>query len=210
MKIFHKRKGIYENKYGYLGGITLALMTAKIFQLYPNYNSSQLIERFLYVYGYIWDWTKWRVRIVEERNKPSEHKNPIEKVESNPYAFNELGFKNRRRFFEIYTPAWPQMNSTYNVNYSTREVIVKTYKRFHEVFIQKIQETKEQGNKIKEIWLNFFDNFDFFKNYDQFIEFIIVGNNEDEYLRWKGFIEAKTRIFVEKLEFLMNHIDFDM
>ena len=30
MKIFHKSKGIYENKFGYLGGISLALMTAKI------------------------------------------------------------------------------------------------------------------------------------------------------------------------------------
>ena len=31
MKIFHKRKGIYENKFGYLGGISLALLAAKIF-----------------------------------------------------------------------------------------------------------------------------------------------------------------------------------
>lgn len=31
MKIFHKKKGIYENKFGYFGGITLALLTAKIF-----------------------------------------------------------------------------------------------------------------------------------------------------------------------------------
>ena len=30
MKIFHKLKGIYENKYGYFGGITLAIMCAKI------------------------------------------------------------------------------------------------------------------------------------------------------------------------------------
>lgn len=27
---------------------------------------------------------------------------------------------------------------------------------------------------------------------------------------WKGYIEAKIRIFCEKLEILMNHIDFDM
>lgn len=30
IKIFHKWKGIYENKFGYLGGITLAMMCAKI------------------------------------------------------------------------------------------------------------------------------------------------------------------------------------
>lgn len=31
IKIFHKRKGIFENKFGYLGGISLALLAAKIF-----------------------------------------------------------------------------------------------------------------------------------------------------------------------------------
>ncbi len=31
MKVFHKHKGIYENKYGYHGGISLAILCAKIF-----------------------------------------------------------------------------------------------------------------------------------------------------------------------------------
>lgn len=30
LKVFHKKKGIHENKLGYFGGITLALLTAKI------------------------------------------------------------------------------------------------------------------------------------------------------------------------------------
>ncbi len=38
LKVFHKKKGIYENKMGYFGGITLALMAAKIIQLYPNFS----------------------------------------------------------------------------------------------------------------------------------------------------------------------------
>lgn len=33
---------------------------------------------------------------------------------------------------------------------------------------------------------------------------------EDQYLKWKGFIEAKTRTFCEKVELLMNNFDFDM
>lgn len=30
LKLFHKKKRIYENKFGFLGGITLAIMAAKI------------------------------------------------------------------------------------------------------------------------------------------------------------------------------------
>lgn len=56
LKVLHKRRGIYENKLGFFGGITLALMAAKIMQLYPNYSVIHLLERFLYVYGFVWDW----------------------------------------------------------------------------------------------------------------------------------------------------------
>ena len=42
------------------------------------------------------------------------------------------------------------------------------------------------------------------------MEMIIVGNHEELYIKWKGFIEAKIRMFCEKLEILMNNINFDM
>ena len=42
------------------------------------------------------------------------------------------------------------------------------------------------------------------------MEMIIVGNDEELYIKWKGFIEAKIRMFCEKLEILMNNINFDM
>ena len=61
-----------------------------------------------------------------------------------------------------------------------------------------------------ESWKGFFDEELFFINYDQFIEFIIVGNHEEKYLKWKGFIEAKTRNFCEKIELLVNNFNFDM
>ena len=59
-------------------------------------------------------------------------------------------------------------------------------------------------------WKSLFVKNQFFDNYDQFLEIIIVGNDETMYLMWKGFIEAKIRIFCEKLELLLNHINFDM
>jgi poly(A) polymerase len=37
---------------GYFGGISLAIMVAKICQLYPNWPPSKLIERFFFIYQY--------------------------------------------------------------------------------------------------------------------------------------------------------------
>ncbi len=75
LKVFHKKKAIYENKLGFFGGITLALMAAKIVQLYPNYSVIHLLERFFYIYGYVWNWAEYPVYIVPEKKNPSDNKN---------------------------------------------------------------------------------------------------------------------------------------
>lgn len=167
MKVFHKRKGIYENKFGYLGGISLAILAAKVFQLYPNYSACQLIERFLHIYGNVWNWDGWKVNIVPERPHPSEHKNPIVKQESDDLLLDYNDKK--KRFMEVMTPAWPQMSSTYSISYSTRDAILKIYKKFQRIAEQKLLKSKEMQNKpnqILELWKGFFDLENFFVDYD--------------------------------------------
>ena len=50
IKLWAKRKGCYGSMLGYFGGISLAIMVAKICQMYPNMCAAQLIERFFFVY----------------------------------------------------------------------------------------------------------------------------------------------------------------
>lgn len=50
IKLWAKRKGIYGSMLGYFGGISLAIMVAKICQMYPNLCPAQLIERFFFIY----------------------------------------------------------------------------------------------------------------------------------------------------------------
>lgn len=42
--------GVYGSMLGYFGGISLAIMVAKICQLYPNMLPAKLIEKFFFVY----------------------------------------------------------------------------------------------------------------------------------------------------------------
>eukprot|EP00003_Mantamonas_plastica_P017224 TRINITY_DN2867_c0_g1_i1.p1 TRINITY_DN2867_c0_g1~~TRINITY_DN2867_c0_g1_i1.p1 ORF type:complete len:159 (-),score=14.89 TRINITY_DN2867_c0_g1_i1:19-495(-) len=53
VKIWGKCRGVYSNVMGYLGGVSWAMLTARICQLYPNAAPSQIILRFFI----IWDCT---------------------------------------------------------------------------------------------------------------------------------------------------------
>ena len=50
-----KRRGIYKNKLGYLGGINCNILTAFICQLYPNKTPSKLLSLFFSGYSE-WKW----------------------------------------------------------------------------------------------------------------------------------------------------------
>jgi poly(A) polymerase len=50
IKLWAKNRAIYGNVFGYLGGISYALLVARICQLYPNALPNVLLSRFFKVY----------------------------------------------------------------------------------------------------------------------------------------------------------------
>ena len=72
IKLWAKNKGIYSQIYGYLGGAAFSIMLAKICQLYPNYSTLELLDRFFFIYSH---WM-WSISVIIEKNKHLER--PLE------------------------------------------------------------------------------------------------------------------------------------
>ncbi|EXB60284.1 Poly(A) polymerase [Morus notabilis] len=165
---------------GFLGGVNWALLVARVCQLYPNAIPSMLVSRFFRVY------TQWR------------WPNPVMLCSIEE---NELGFpiwdprKNPRDRFHlmpIITPAYPCMNSSYNVSTSTLRVMMEQF---------------QCGNKIcedielsKVRWSALFDPYIFFEAYKNYLQVDILAADADDLLAWKGWVESRLRQLTLKIE----------
>ncbi|KAL2338021.1 hypothetical protein Fmac_012467 [Flemingia macrophylla] len=111
-----------------------------------------------------------------------------------PIEENELGFpvwhprknpRDRSHHMPIITPAYPCMNSSYNVSTSTLRVMMEQF---------------QYGNQIcgeielnKNCWRALFEQYKFFESYKNFLQVDVVAADVDDLRSWKGWVESRIR-----------------
>ncbi|KAJ4826509.1 Nuclear poly(A) polymerase 1 [Turnera subulata] len=180
MRYWAKRRGVYSNVSGFLGGINWALLVARICQLFPNALPNMLVSRFFRVY------TQWRwpnpVMLcgIEEGSLGLQVWDP----RRNP--------KDRYHLMPIITPAYPCMNSSYNVSMSTLRIMSEEFQRGNEIC--------EAMESNKADWNTLFEPFSFFEAYRHYLQIDISAENEYDFRQWKGWVESRLRQLTLKIE----------
>merc|ERR1719443_403566 len=128
VKLWAKRRGVYSNVLGFFGGITWAILVARVCQLYPHYSPGALVDRFFRVYDR-WNW-KNPVMLCPIREETSTAGLMAFKV-WNP----KLHPQDRMHLMPIITPAFPSMNSTHNVTETTKRVLMEEFARGYKVVL---------------------------------------------------------------------------
>ncbi|KMT18094.1 hypothetical protein BVRB_2g032820 [Beta vulgaris subsp. vulgaris] len=180
LKFWAKRRGVYSNVTGFLGGVNWALLVARVCQLYPNAIPSMLLSRFFRVY------TQWRwpnpvmLCSIEEEDLGF----PVWDPRKNP--------RDRTHHMPIITPAYPCMNSSYNVSTSTLRVMMEQFDHGNKI-CQEIELNKAQ-------WSTLFEPYLFFELYKNYLQVDIVAEDADDLLAWKGWVESRLRQLTLKIE----------
>ena len=180
IKLWAKRRGLYSNAMGYLGGVACALLTARICQLYPHAAASTIVGRFFRIYRQ-WDWPR------------PVYLKPIEDLQMGQRVWNpRVHPSDRYHRMPVITPAYPSMCSTHNVSASTQSLMMTEFERGAEVTLR-----IEQGRGS---WEELFEESDFFVRHRHFFQLIAVCSTETAYRAWAGYVESRIRHLVSKLE----------
>lgn len=178
VKYWAKKRGIYSNVFGFCGGVSWAMLTARICQLYPNSAPSTLLHKFFHFLD-MWRW-------------PS----PIELTEVHPDP--SLGFPiwtrhSNRDMFPIITPTYPSMNSTYNVSRPTFSMLKTEFRRGLTILSDSSEKSYE------DLLTELFDATDIFLKHKKFLCLIAYAETEEDHLKWIGWVESRMKFLVKFL-----------
>ncbi len=109
IKHWARQRGIYSNVLGFLGGVNYAILVAFICQLYTNACVFTTVQKFFNVFA-MWRWPNPILIHTFEDFKLKDQSGRVLPV-WNP----RTNYKDSHHLMPIITPAYPSMNSAYNV-----------------------------------------------------------------------------------------------
>jgi poly(A) polymerase len=124
IRLWAKRRGIYSNKMGYLGGINCNLLCAFVCQLYPKAATSLLLERFFFI---LKDW-RWPTPIMLTPVTDA----GLADADNRLYEVWDPRGRGRYDQMPILTPAYPSMNSSMSVSTTSLAVMRDEMRIAHE------------------------------------------------------------------------------
>jgi poly(A) polymerase len=191
VKLWAERRGVYSNVSGFLGGVNWAILVARAAQYYPRGTSSVLLSRFFKVFGQ-WRWpTPVMLRPIEDAG----------------LGFGVWDARTNRRdashVMPIITPAYPAMNSSFNVMRCTLATMTAELAR-GSAACERILFTLPKEKAAREAhvtpWAELFDPYPFFASYRRFLRVEVLASTKEDLKAWDGWVHSRLRTLVGRVE----------
>jgi len=173
--------GIYSNVLGFLGGVNWAILVAWVCMKYPKATNSALLEIFFHTFA-TWKWPKpVLLTLIQETPPPGVVSLPAWNPSINP--------RDGLHIMPIITPAYPSMNSSYNVG-------MPQLRRIQDELILACNHLREN----KEDFATLFKPTDFFTRHEHYIQVAIRAQCRQDFVEWFRLIESRLRLLISSLE----------
>ncbi|RHY32840.1 hypothetical protein DYB32_002190 [Aphanomyces invadans] len=176
-----KRRGLYSNKLGYLGGVNWCILVCFINQLYPTAAPSTLLLRFFMVLS------QWKWPSAIQLCKTYDAKLGLE-------IWNANVGGNRFQVMPILTPAYPSMNSSYNVSVHSLSVMKEEFSRG----LETVKAIIASGGTE---WAPLFAPSEYFVDHQYYLAVEMYVADPNDQGAWCGFAESRLRKFIETLAY---------
>lgn len=182
VRIWAKRRCIYSNAMGFFGGVSWAILVARICQLWPLATVSTIVINFFKFYGLKWPWPSPVVL------KEVEESALLHLVQWDP----RVNPADQNHVMPILTPSYPSQNSTYNVCDSHKRFIVDQMQKALEVLRLVVAKETSAAALFKPL---------FFFSYRHYlvVTFRCPGDRK-QFREESALIESKLRLLVQYLE----------
>ena len=189
VKHWARRRGIYSSILGFLGGVNFAILVGYICQLYVNACPFTLMQKFFAVYV---KW-KWPTAVIMHKFEDMQFKDSGGRYLSvwNP----KVNPKDSTHLMPIITPAYPSMNSAYNVSYPQYRFIHEEMRRAYSITQNFPNNPTAQLDSMFEPSMQ-----EFFRKYVRYVQIDISAASANDHRNWFGWVESRLRLLILALE----------
>ncbi|KDO33770.1 hypothetical protein SPRG_01650 [Saprolegnia parasitica CBS 223.65] len=182
VRLWAKRRGLYSNKVGFLGGISWTVLVAFVCQMFPNAVAASVYHHFFSVLA---SW-KWPTPIMLAK--------PYDAGLGFPQWSPNANVHERAHAMPIITPGYPAMNSAANVTFSTLRVLKEEFTRAK--LILDDMQLKVLTSPLA--WTQLFAPSDFAVRYDHYVQLRLRGASG--FVAYSSFVASRLRRLVDILQ----------
>ncbi|XP_059429177.1 nuclear poly(A) polymerase 3 [Corylus avellana] len=179
VKLWAKRRGVYGNLLGFLGGVHLAILAAYVCQKHPNATLNTLIMNFFQTFAF-WPW-------------------PAPVILQDGMLPTTGDATETRSLMPIQLPCSPH-------EYCHSNITRSTFYRIRAEFLQGYAMTRDIL-KLDFVWGSIFEPFPYTKKYTRFIKIYLSATKKDELGDWVGWVKSRFRCLLVKLEEMQGFCD---
>ena len=199
IKHWAQLRGIYSNALGFLGGVSWAIMVAYVCQTSRIEASTAEVVRSFFALFSKWDWTYPVVL-----NGHIAHVPPVTNVSLQTRAIDITAWnpvdnpKDGQHLMQIITPAYPSMNSSFNVKMAQLRRIQSELQRMAVC----LQYQRQRGIGLQHLLSS---PTNFFNLNRDFVQVTISADSAETFVPWFRWVETKLRCLICNLE--TEHIE---